>query len=50
LEYGNVVTIFFKSSSAEKSNYRQRLLLRVRRERPCSSRATEKRDELAPSH
>src|SRR6516225_9148624 len=34
----------------EKPNHRHRLLLRPRRERPRCSRASEKRDELAPPH
>src|SRR5262249_17001751 len=34
----------------KKPNHRHRRLLRPRRERPCAGCATEKRDELAPSH
>jgi hypothetical protein len=36
--------------AAEKADHRRRVLLRARRERPCGSRATEQRDELAPLH
>jgi hypothetical protein len=32
------------------TNYRDRWLLSLRRERPCCRRATDKCDELAPSH
>src|SRR6185295_16351646 len=34
----------------QEPDHRHRLLLRARRERPCSRRAAEQRDELAPLH
>src|SRR6478609_4961922 len=49
MECGNIVTIFFKCSSAEKPNHGHDWLLRARRNRPSSCTA-KKGDELAPSH
>src|SRR5262245_39283622 len=49
MECGNIVTIFFKCSNAEKPNHGHHWLLRARRNRPSSCTA-KKGDELAPSH
>jgi hypothetical protein len=46
-ERGHLKCVRIKRRDAEKSDYRHRLLLRARRERPCD-RAAEQRDELAP--
>src|SRR5262249_31403050 len=45
---GDVLVINFSGLGAKIQSHRHRLLLRMRRERPCR-RAADKRDELAPS-
>src|SRR5262249_40572809 len=50
MERGNIVTILFKSPSAEKSDHGHRWLLCARSKRPGSRCTAEKRDELAPPH
>src|SRR5262249_13939827 len=50
MECGNIVTILFKSPSAEKSDHGQGWLLCARSKRPGSRCTAEKRDELAPPH
>src|SRR3954468_22747431 len=39
-----------RRQATKQSDDRSRRLLRSRRERPCSSRVTDKRDEFAPLH
>lgn len=50
LKYGDIIVHRFGRCTAEKSNHRNRGLLRARRKRPHSSRATKNLDEIAPSH
>ena len=49
LALGNPITGVAGRAGAGEPDHRHRRLLRVRRERPRSRRATEKRDEVAPS-
>src|SRR5262249_54510553 len=49
LPKGGQASVGFPGRCAKKPNYWHRWLLRPRRERPRDGRATEKRDELAPS-
>src|SRR6516225_7314757 len=44
------IRIFSGECAIEKSDHRHRGLLRARRERPCSRRAAEQRDELPAPH
>src|SRR5262245_61389243 len=50
MECGNIVTILFKSPSAEKSDHGHGWLLCARSKRPGSRCTAENRDELAPPH
>src|SRR5262245_645119 len=50
MECGNIVTILFKSPSAEKSDHGHCWLLCARSKRPGSRCTAENRDELAPPH
>src|SRR5262249_22187156 len=49
-EGGQIEPIVVERTDTEKSDHRQRRLLRARRERPCGRRAAEKRYEHATLH